>query len=98
MTWKTTYYEKRKRALPNHLQKNPTISFRFNSEAEILSYIRLLSKRNQKTSFVNQAISMRYFYLMNRTKFIETMIREDYDLVRQLLRKEGNRRSAVTTE
>lgn len=99
MAWQKIWRGKRKKAEPNSRQQKPTISFRANMAPEILGHLKALSTTKEKSDFINRAIGMRYFYITNKKKFIEEMIRDNFQLVKHLLRREGssrNRRYDVT--
>ncbi len=98
MVWKKTWKKiKRKKELPNRLSKNPHISFRSNLSSGTLGYIKKLALRKSKSEFINKAIEMKYYFLTNKEKFISEIIRDNFELTKHLLRKEGSR-IAVTKE
>ena len=91
MTWKKKWTGKRKKEKPNQLRKKPTIAFRSNLNPETLGYLKKLSKIKQKSDFINQAIEMRYFLVINKRQFLRQVLKENYCLCRFLLRKTGNK-------
>ncbi len=97
MSWKKTWKNRRK-IIPNRLKTNPSISFRFNSDPEILGRLKMLARGKNKSEFINRAISMRYYFLNCKKRFISDIIKENFQLVKHLLREEGSRRNAVTKE
>jgi ribosomal protein S14 len=92
MTWEKEWTGKRKKAIPNKMQKKPTIAFRSNMSPEALGYIKKLSGQKAKSQFINQAIEMRHFYMTNRRGFLRQTLEYNFELCRHLLRKIGNRK------
>ena len=96
MTWKKVWNDKIKKQ-PNKLQKNPTIAFRSSLNPEVLSYIKMLSNKKNKSKFINQAIEMKYFYETNKIAFLNQVLESNFKLCKYLLRKIG-RAFAVTNK
>lgn len=96
MSWQKVWRGKRKKALPNRLKTNPTISFRSDLSPEALSHVKMLALQKEKSGFINKAIEMRYYFLTNKEKFISEMIKDHFQLARHILRKVGSSRNAVT--
>jgi hypothetical protein len=90
MVFQTTWTGTRKKEPPNKLRKKPVISFKADLSPEALGYLGKLSKMRAKSQFINQAIEMRFFYVMNRRGFMRRMLEYNYYLARYLLRRIGN--------
>ena len=93
--WQKVWRGKRKKEKPNKMRDKPTIAFRSNLAPEILGYIKRLAAGKDKSEFINRAVGMRYFYLTSRRKFVEEVIKDNFQLAKHLLRKEGSRRNNV---
>ena len=96
MSWQNTCRGKRKKALPNRFKSRPTISFRSNLSPEELGYIKKLSERKEKSEFINSAIKMRFYLSTSKERFISEVIRENFELAKDILRNEGTKRTDVT--
>jgi len=94
MSWKRSWNGKRKKDRPNSQQNKPTISFRSQLAPEVLGYIKKISEQKGKSEFINKAVSMRYFYFVNKKKFIEEIVRNNFHLSRSILRKIGSKRNS----
>ena len=90
--WKKTINEKRKKEKPNSLKARPTIAFRSDLKPGTLGYIKKLAINKQKSKFINRAIEMRYFLMINKNQFLTQILKEDYALCRHLLRKIGSKK------
>jgi len=88
MVWENKSVPKKK-GKQNRLKENPVIAFHSDLNPTTLAYLKQASLKRKKAEFINQAIEQRYFLLTNKRQFLINMIKEDYALVRFLLRKIG---------
>lgn len=92
MSWQKVLKGKRKKERPNSLRLKPTIAFRSDLSPGALGYLVKLAIQKEKSKFINQAIEMRYYFSISKARFISELIKENFQLTKHLLRKEGRKR------
>jgi len=79
----------------NQLRKEPTISFR--AESDIQGFLYSLKETEQRSAFINKAIRTRIFLETNPKAVLVELIQKHYELSKHILRKIGRARKSFNS-